>query len=71
MCLFTAGAMLFLLIAGCDTKLVTGYEPRRLGASPAERRGYYAGEFTPEAREASQERDAELRSRRPTLGPQP
>ena len=34
---------------GCRSKLETGYEPRRLGASPAERRAYYAPRFTPEA----------------------
>lgn len=54
-----------LVFAGCDTKLVTGYQPRRLGDSPAARRAYYAGKFTPEARAAEQERDQELRTRSP------
>ena len=57
---------LLLLLGGCDTGLVTGYQPRRLGDSPAARRAYYAGKFTPEARAADQERTEELRSRRPT-----
>lgn len=51
---------------GCDSGLVTGYQPRRLGDSPAARRAYYAGKFTPEARAADQERAEELRTRRPT-----
>ncbi len=63
-----------LVLAGCDTKLVTGYQPRRLGDSPATRRGYYAGKFTPEAHAAEQERVEELRTRRPGVpgggGPQ-
>ena len=54
-----------LVLAGCDTKLVTGYQPRRLGDSPAARRAYYAGKFTPEARAADQENAEELRARRP------
>ena len=53
------------LVTGCDTRLVTGYQPRRLGDSPATRRAYYAGKFTPEARAAEQERAEELRTRRP------
>ncbi len=62
-----------LVSAGCNTKLVTGYQPRRLGDSPAARRAYYADKFTPEARAAEQERVEELRTRRPgppTGGPQ-
>jgi len=37
------------LACGCSDKLETGYEPRRLGASSAERRAYYASPYTPEA----------------------
>ena len=58
-----------LALSGCDTRLVTGYQPRRLGDSPAARRAYYAGKFTPEARAAEQERQEELRTRRPGLTP--
>jgi hypothetical protein len=54
--------------SGCDTGLVTGYEPRRLGDTPAARRAYYAGKYTPEARAAEQERAEEMRQRRPTPG---
>lgn len=39
---------------GCASKLETGYEPRRLGASDDVRRGFYAQPFTPEARAAKQ-----------------
>jgi hypothetical protein len=50
---------------GCDTGLVTGYQPRRLGDSPAARRAYYAGKYTPQARAGEQEKADEIRSRRP------
>ena len=50
---------------GCDSGLVTGYQPRRLGDSPGVRRGYYANKYSPEARAAEQERAEELRTRRP------
>ena len=43
------------LSAGCSDKLETGYEPRRLGATATERRGYYAPPFTPEAAAAAQQ----------------
>ena len=64
-------AMTLLLLTGCDTKLVTGYQPRRLGDSPATRRAYYAGKYTPEAHAAEQERVEDLRSRRPGAPDQP
>lgn len=57
--------LLVFAAGGCDNKLVTGYQPRRLGDSPAARRAYYAGKFTPEAAAAEQERGEELRTRRP------
>ena len=50
---------------GCDTGLVTGYQPRRLGDSPSARRAYYASKYTPQAHAADQEKAEELRSRRP------
>jgi hypothetical protein len=54
-----------LAMTGCNTGLVTGYQPRRLGDSPAARRGYYATKFSPAARAAEQEREAEAPARRP------
>ena len=39
---------------GCSSELETGYEPRRLGAPAATRRGYYAPAYTPAAFEAAQ-----------------
>ena len=60
------------LNSGCSSALETGYEPRKLGAGPAERRGFYSPRFSPEARAAQAER-AEGGGggidRRPTLGP--
>lgn len=43
---------------GCSDKLETGWEPRRLDASPAERRAYYASPFTPEAAAAQQQQQS-------------
>ena len=57
-----------LALGGCDTNLVTGYQPRRLGDSPAERKAYYASRFTPAAQEAQQEKLQELHNRRPNIG---
>ena len=54
--------------AACSSKLETGYQPRRLGASAAERRAFYARPFTPEARAAEQERMEDMRQRRPGMG---
>ena len=58
------------VLGGCSSKLETGYEPRKLGASETERRGFYAGEFSPEARKAANDRtrDAEFDARRPRPG---
>ena len=69
------GALCVAGAAGCDTGLVTNYQPRRLGDSPAARRAYYAGKYTPQAQAAGQEKAEELRARRPTAptggGPAP
>lgn len=49
---------LFLLAAGvtgCVTQLDSGYEPRRLGASEAQRRAYYSSPFSEETQQAIQE----------------
>jgi hypothetical protein len=43
------------LVCGCSEKLETGYEPKRLGVSSAERRAYYASPYTPEAIAAEHE----------------
>ena len=62
--------LIAIVLAGCSSKLETGYKPRKLGASETERRGFYATPFTPEARAASTERqrDQEFESRRPRPG---
>ena len=49
------GTLLAGMSGGCSEKLETGYEPRRLGASSAERRAYYASPYTPEAIAAEHE----------------
>lgn len=59
---------LAVLATGCAAKLETGYVPRKLNASDAERRGFYAAPFTPEARAAQMEREQELEARRPRPG---
>jgi len=59
---------LLAAVAGCQTKLESGYSPRKLNASPAERRGFYAEAFSPEARLAAEEREDEFNARRPGMG---
>jgi hypothetical protein len=46
--LMLAATVISVAMAGCDQKLETGYEPNRLTASDADRRGYYAPAFAPE-----------------------
>jgi hypothetical protein len=36
-------------VAGCDQALETGYEPKRLNASDAERRAFYAPQYSAES----------------------
>jgi hypothetical protein len=60
--------LMLLMITGCESGLVTGYQPRRLGDSPAARRAYYAGKFTPQARVAEEDKAEDLRLRRPNPG---
>lgn len=61
-----AGVAAFAGVTGCGTPaLETGYQPRRLGDSPAVRKAYYVNRFDPRAREAEQERETEFRARRP------
>ncbi|MEA2707977.1 MAG: hypothetical protein QOF78_578 [Phycisphaerales bacterium] len=53
-CIVAALALMGGGLAGCSSKLETGYKPRMLGSSPEVRRGYYAQPFTPEATKAKQ-----------------
>jgi hypothetical protein len=55
-------------LVGCTATLEDGYKPRKLGASDAARRSYYASPFTPEAKAANLERDQEIEQRRPRPG---
>jgi hypothetical protein len=68
---FAALGVAALVGAGCDTNLVTGYQPRRLGDSPAQRRAYYAGKYTPQSHAADQEKTDEIRARKPMTGGSP
>ena len=53
-------------LLGCGTeKLDTGYTPRKLGASEALRRSYYAAPFTPEAKVPDQDREPQFDRNRP------
>jgi hypothetical protein len=64
--LIAAGAIFAL---GCSNKLETGYQPRTIGSNEAERRGYYAAPFSPEAREAREKAAVEgVDTRRPRPG---
>jgi hypothetical protein len=64
--------LLVVLVAGLSgcgrAALETGYEPRKLGSTQVERRGYYAPAFSPEAAEAQMDRDTEMEMRRPRPG---
>jgi hypothetical protein len=49
-----------ITLVGCGSRqLETGYTFTPLGASPAQRRAYYAGPFSPEARNAMMSESAE------------
>lgn len=63
----SAAVVVVLSLSGCSTPaLETGYEPRPLGASGTQRRGYYAGPFSREARQAEQVQLEAMRDARPT-----
>ncbi len=57
-----------VLLVGCSSTLEDGYKPRKLGASDAARRSYYASPFTPEANVSKTDREQELEARRPRPG---
>lgn len=63
------GAALTGGLLGCrGRQLETGYVYTPLGSSPTQRRAYYAGPFSDEARAAQAERQTDLESRRPVPG---
>ncbi|MCC7351466.1 MAG: hypothetical protein IT446_12940 [Phycisphaerales bacterium] len=53
-----------LLAGGCSAKLETGYEPRKIGSTSVERRGFYAAPFSPESQNSGENQDS-FRARRP------
>ncbi len=59
---------LITLMAGCSSELESGYKPKKLGVSDAERRAYYASPFSPEAQAGQQEQQQEMNMRRPGPG---
>ena len=53
---FRLAAIALLTCAGCGSnKLETGYAYTPLSSTPTQRRAYYAGPFSPEARDAAQQ----------------
>jgi len=58
------------ILSGCggSSRLETGYQYTPLGASPAERRAFYAGPFSAEAREAQIERERGAQSGGQSVG---
>ena len=63
-----SAATALMMAAGCgSSKLETGYAPRPLNASDAQRRAYYSGKYTKDAIRAEQERESEFRARRPGI----
>jgi hypothetical protein len=67
-CRYAITWLVLAVLAGCSSNLETGYEPRRLGSSETERRGYYAAPYSKEAREASQEQAQQSEARKPQSG---
>ena len=57
LCLLAPGAV--AASTGCSSKLETGYEPRQLGVAAAQRKGYYASPYTPEAAAAGRAQQVE------------
>ncbi len=55
---FLALAVLLATVGCSSNKLETGYAYTPLGSTPSQRRAYYAGPFSPEAREALRSGDA-------------
>ena len=46
-----------LLLAGCDNKLETGYEPKNLNLSLSRQRALYADPYSDQAQEAGKDQD--------------
>ena len=60
-----AAVLLSAVLAGCGSSTTeTGYEPRKLGLSEAQRKGLYAPKYSQEQARAQAEREQEMKSRR-------
>ncbi len=61
--------MLANIQVGCGSaRLETGYQPNPIGTTNVQRRAFYSGPFSPEARQAQIEEIQERGSRRPSPG---
>jgi len=61
--------MLFVTAIGCGKgQLETGYKYTPLGSTSVQRRAYYSGPFSPEARQAQMEQVQQAGTRRPNPG---
>jgi hypothetical protein len=57
------------LQTGCGSaRLETGYQPNPIGTTNVQRRAFYSGPFSPEARQAQIQEIQERGSRRPSPG---
>jgi hypothetical protein len=62
--------VLLLILSGCSGKLESGYEPRKLDLSVAQRKALYAEPYSPQAAEAQQDdSEDEAHARTPSAMP--
>jgi hypothetical protein len=59
-----------LILSGCSGKLESGYEPRKLDLSVAQRKALYAEPYSPEAAQAQQDNsEDDAHARAPSQSP--
>ena len=69
MALILLSSVLIVTVIGCNKgQLETGYKYSPLGSTNSQRRAYYAGPFSPEARQAQQDMVNQAGTRRPNPG---
>lgn len=67
--LIVFSTLLILTTSGCGKgQLETGYKYTPLGSTTSQRRAYYSGPFSPEARQAQMEQVNQAGTRRPNPG---
>ena len=57
--------LLLTLLGGCASSLESGYQPKKIGVSPEERRAYYAPQFSPESQASQAGKENAAKVRRP------